>query len=272
MGQIIHELQDLRHLEWARIRHSSGTAGSFLKSYSDSHGVRTYYKLSDYDSTRGIVGHECVNEVIVDRLLTMLKIDHLDYTLQHALITLDGRELTTWLCSSTDFKQRGERKITLENLYQAMRQEDETPLAFCKRMDWQEYIYEMLIVDYLILNRDRHGANIEFLQDVKRKAYRPAPLFDHGLSLVCRCQTEESLRGIQVMEDKKVQSFVGGNSAAENLLLVPKKSMRRIPALPQDAGNILMDGLQDILTKRHRDVILKMIRKRWEYFEDLRHS
>lgn len=272
MGQIIHELQDLRHLEWAKIRHSSGTAGSFLKSYSDSHGVRTYYKLSDYDSTRGIVGHECVNEIIVDRLLTMLKIDHLNYTLQHALITLDDRELTTWLCSSTDFKQRGERKITLENLYQAMRQEEETPLAFCKRMGWQEYIYEMLIVDFLILNRDRHGANIEFLQDVKRKSYRPAPLFDHGLSLVCRCQTEESLRGIQVMEDKKVQSFVGGNSAADNLLLVPKKTMRRIPALPQDAGNILMDGLQDILTKRHRDVILKMIRKRWEYFEGLRHS
>ena len=32
-------------------------------------------------------------------------------------------------------------------------------------MGWEDYVYQMLIVDYLILNRDRHGANIEVLRN-----------------------------------------------------------------------------------------------------------
>lgn len=42
-------------------------------------------------------------------------------------------------------------------------------------MDWAVYVYQMLTVDYLICNRDRHGANIELLIDEEGKA-RPAPL------------------------------------------------------------------------------------------------
>ena len=91
----------------------SGSAGSFLKSYDDTGKKKKYYKLSDFDPVKGIIGHECVNE--------------------------------------------------------------------------------MFVIDYLVLNRDRHGANIEILRDLKTKTVRPAPLFDHGLSLVCRCHTSEEL-------------------------------------------------------------------------------
>ena len=59
MPQMIREKQDMTYLSWAKVRDSSGTAGSFLKAYSDLGGVKTYYKLSNYDSVRGIVGHEC---------------------------------------------------------------------------------------------------------------------------------------------------------------------------------------------------------------------
>ena len=69
MPQIVTELQDLTYLSWAKARQSSGTAGSFLKSYDDTGARKTYYKLSDYRAGDGIVGHECVNEVVVDRLL-----------------------------------------------------------------------------------------------------------------------------------------------------------------------------------------------------------
>ena len=60
----------------------------------------------------------------------------------------------------------------------------ETPLEFCIRMGWEKTIYEMLVTDHLILNRDRHGANIEVLRDRKKRTVRLAPLFDHGLSLL----------------------------------------------------------------------------------------
>lgn len=56
MKDIIYELQDLRYLEWAKIRHSSGAAGSFLKAYDDLTDGKRYYKLSDYDIVQGIVG------------------------------------------------------------------------------------------------------------------------------------------------------------------------------------------------------------------------
>ena len=102
--QLILEKQDLTHLSWTKIRHSSGAAGSFLKAYSDLGGQKTYYKLSNFDNTRGIVGHECVNELIVDRLLTILGIEHLSYQLIHADIVIRDTPYTTWLCASQDFK------------------------------------------------------------------------------------------------------------------------------------------------------------------------
>ena len=50
LNQIIHELQDMTHLSWAKTRNSSGTAGSFLKAYEDGVDGKTYFKLSNYDA------------------------------------------------------------------------------------------------------------------------------------------------------------------------------------------------------------------------------
>ena len=89
--QMTKEKQDLTYLSWSVYRNSSGTAGSFLKAYSELGGTKTYYKLSNFDKARGVIGHECVNELIVDRLLTILGIPHLSYQLIHADVSVDGR-------------------------------------------------------------------------------------------------------------------------------------------------------------------------------------
>lgn len=130
LNQIIHELQDMTHLSWAKTRNSSGTAGSFLKAYEDGVDGKTYFKLSNYDAWKGIVGHECINEIIVDRLLTILGISHLPYQLIHAKILIDQKEYETWLCASKDFKQRGESKIALDAYYQAESLPNESPMDF----------------------------------------------------------------------------------------------------------------------------------------------
>ena len=114
MDQIIHKMQDMTHLIWTQERESSGTAGSFLKSYEKRADGKTYYKLSNYNSVDGITGHECVNEIIVDRLLTLLHIEHLSYQLIHAMITIDNKQMETWLCASKDFKKPGEDKIAFD--------------------------------------------------------------------------------------------------------------------------------------------------------------
>lgn len=265
--QIIHEKQDLTYLSWAKIRNSSGTAGSFLKAYSELDGHKTYYKLSDYDRVEGIVGHECLNEIIVDRLLDVLGIEHLKYQLLHAQIIVGDKEYDTYLCASSDFKRQGESKIALEVYYEAEKKKEESPLAFCIRQGWEQYIYQMLVVDFLILNRDRHGANIEVLRDSAKKEMRLAPLFDHGLSLVCRCHKEEELVSVDVMEDKPVQCFVGSRSVQRNLELIPKDKLPQINSLKEQDRQYLFEGLERIMSTSWQDKIWQMIWRRWQYYE-----
>lgn len=269
---VIREKQDLTYLDWTKTRESSGTAGSFLKAYSDLNGIKTYYKLSNYDAVNGIVGHESVNEIIVDRLLTKLGIDHLHYQLIRADILVNGKKLETWLCASEDFKRRGESKISLDQYYNAEKLPDETPLMFCLRQGWADYIREMLLVDYLILNRDRHGANIEILRNSRQKSYRPAPLFDHGLSLVCRCVDEASLQAFNVLEDRRVQCFIGSQSAWENLKLIPADALPRVRPLKESDREDLFRSLEGVLPQAWFDKIWEMIWKRWTIYEDLCHQ
>lgn len=270
--QIILEKQDFTYLTWAKIRNSSGTAGSFLKAYSDLGRDKLYYKLSNYDAFRGIVGHECVNELIVDRLLALLGIPHLSYQLIHADVLIDGKEYETYLCASRDFKQPGESKIALDVYYQAERKEEESPLDFCIRCGWDEYIYQMLAVDFLILNRDRHGANIEVLRNKKDRMLRLVPLFDHGLSFIFNCLEEKAAGAADVMEDKPVQSFVGSRSAQENLKLIPAGREPQFHPLHESDREFIFEGLDTVLPQIWRDKIWEMIWKRWNYYEDFRNQ
>lgn len=265
---LIKEKQNMTYLRWAKIRNSSGTAGSFLKSYSVVGDKKVYYKLSDYDTINGIVGHECVNELIVDRLLTLLGIEHLSYSLIHADVEINGKVCETYLCASEDFKNKGESKIALDAYYEAEKNENELPLEFCIRNGWEKYIYEMLVVDFLVLNRDRHGANIEVLRNSKKKTLRIAPLFDHGISLLSRCRTDEEIAKYDIMEDKPIQCYIGSRSAKENLELIPKNMLPKPNALKSTDKAVVMEGLDGVISNALQDKIWDMIYSRWCYYED----
>ena len=80
---------------------------------------RIYYKMSNYDSYRGVFGHESVNELIVSRVLDVLGIEHVRYRLVHALVEVDHKEFETWLCTSKNFKKSGdgvERILSQEHI------------------------------------------------------------------------------------------------------------------------------------------------------------
>ncbi len=269
MKDIVYELKDMRYLSWTKTRKSSGTAGSFLKSYDDTGKKKKYYKLSDSDPVEGIIGHECVNEIVVQRLMDFFGIEHLKYTLIHAIVTIDNKDYETFLCESEDYKESGEGKISLEDYYSLHREEDESPFDLCKRMGWEQYVYEMYLIDYLILNRDRHGANIEILRDSKTKSVRPAPLFDHGLSLVCRCHTAEELKDFDVTEDKKVQSFLGTASTFENVKTVPKSVLVAFPKLTERDLDKIFEGLDSVIDREYIDKMREMIWERWCHLDNI---
>ena len=270
--QLVKEKQDLTYLSWSVYRNSSGTAGSFLKSYSELGGKKVYYKLSNFDKVQGVIGHECVNELIVDRLLTILGISHLPYQLIHADIMLEGEIQDVYLCASEDFKEKGESKIALDAYKEREAEPKESALDFCVRMGWETYIYQMIVVDYLILNRDRHGANIEVLRNSRKKTLHLAPLFDHGLSFLCRCMNDSQVESFEVMEDKLCNNFIGSRSTWENLKLIPADKMPALNPLCESDREIIMEGLDGIISRALQDKIWEMIWKRWCAYEDFCNS
>ena len=266
-GRIIYEQEDLRYLKWSHVRNSSGTAGTFLKSESVIGGKKRYYKLSDFNYEAGVVGHECVNEIIVDRLLTILGVEHLEYDLINALIEVDGKEYETFLCGSYDFKKRGESKAALDDYFRVNANENESPYDFCKRNGWEDQIDEMIAVDYIILNRDRHGANIEVLRNSRQKTIRIAPLFDHGLSLMFSCKSEEEAVAYDISKDVRCNNFIGGVSCLENLIFIKgKKDVFRNRLDPSDKG-IIFDGIDKILPDIYTEKIWNMIYERFCTYE-----
>ena len=266
--QIIKEKQNFKFLRWSKLKNSSGPAGSFLKAYSIISGKKQYYKLSNYDSIKGIIGIESVNEIIVDRLLSLLGIEHVNYKLINADIIVDEKVLNTYLCVSEDFKDQNEDKIALDCYYDIEHKKGEDVLTFCIRNGWESYIYEMLVVDFIILNRDRHGANIEVLRNKKKKTIRLAPLFDHGLSLLFNCYTNDEIKNFDIMEDKRVNSYIGGRSTKDNLNLIPVEKLPKLNNLTKEDKNIIFKDLDGILSKELIDKTWEMIINRWSYYEN----
>ena len=267
-SRVVLEQQDLTFLNWSHIRSSSGTAGTFLKSQSLLGGVKKYYKLSNFDAINGIVGHECVNEIIVDRLLNILGVEHIHYDLINALIETEGRQYSTYLCCSEDFKSRGESKMALDNFYTANAIVGESHYDFCARMGWGRYVDTMIAVDYLILNRDRHGANIEVLRNAREKTLRLAPLFDHGLSLMYTCMTDADVQKYDILEDKRCQNFMGSQSCFDNLSLIKNKKSVFKNKLKEGDRKIIFEDLEDVMQEEFIDKIWKMIFARYRYYED----
>ena len=269
---IIREKQDLTYLDWSHTRTSSGTAGTFLKSQETIEGRKIYYKLSNFDSEKGIVGHECVNEIIVDRLLTILGVEHLHYKLIHADVEIDGVIYETWVCASEDFKKRGETKAALDSYYQANSNSGVSHYDFCLNNGWEAYIDTMLAVDYLIMNRDRHGANIEVLRDARKKTLRIAPLFDHGLSLLCSCLNDRDIAEFDVDKDMPCQNFIGSRSTFDNLNLIQNKKEIFRGSLAKESREILFKHLDGVLSGEHMDKIWALIYRRWNYYESICNS
>ena len=227
--QIIHEKQSMEYLQWSQIRSSSGTAGSFLKATDDLQKPKKYYKLSQYDTVNGIIGHECVNELIADRLLNILGVEHLHYDLIHAEITVNDKNIETYLCVSEDFKKSGETKTALDTFYEMEHLKNETPMDFCIRNGWGRYVYEIVYDQHLL---------------------------------------KKAVDEFDVMQDRPIQCFVGGNSAQKNLELIPKKELPQFHPLKEEHRNELLGGLEGIVPQYLLDKIWDMIWERWLYYED----
>lgn len=195
--------------------------------------------------------------------------EHLSYELINADIEIEGNIYNTYLCASEDFKKRGESKIALDDYYRTNAKKGESHYDFCVREGWKEYIDRMIAVDYLILNRDRHGANIEVLRNSRAHTLRIAPLFDHGLSLLYSCMSDNDAEQFDIMQDKRCQNFIGGFSCSENLKLIKDKTKIFENKLQESDRDIIFEGMDNILSDIFINKIWNMIYERYKIYENL---
>jgi hypothetical protein len=213
---------DLRHLSWAaNPKDASSIHGAFLKDSKIINNKRYHYKLSQFFENDSKFGIEAILEVVVYKFLTLLGIDCAEYRQIKGLIVLDGKEYTTYLTESPDYRKRGESKIKLQTLYEQKRHTGETKIDFCKRFGFGEAIDKIILADFLIINRDRHGGNIEVLKD-KKENLRVAPIFDNGVCLVSGCHDTATLNAFDYKLDTQIEHYLGSASLFENLKYIEK--------------------------------------------------
>ena len=145
-------------------------------------------------------------------------------------------------------------------------QGNEDPLEFCKKMGWKKAIEEMMAFDYLIINRDRHGANVEVI--LRDGTIELAPLFDHGVSLAYSCYTDEDrITSFDPFYNGRVNNYLGSRSLENNLSLVSKDVLQgRILA---DKGRSLFLGLDDVISRSLKDKLWEIISTRWQHLVNL---
>ena len=162
----------------------------------------------------------------------------------------------------------------MEDLYEIEKKAGESKYDFCVRNGWEQDICRMLVIDFLIMNRDRHGANIEILRDSKKKALRMAPLFDHGISLLYQCHTEEDVEKVDISEEKRVQCYFGiSGTTKDNLSLIPKDKLPIFArGLEEQDRDYIFEDLDKVISKTLQDKIWHMIQDRWRYYESFRDS
>lgn len=264
---IVEKLQDYTDLVWTERANSSGTGGTYLKARTGSGTRMTYYKLSRFNGVE-IDGHECANEIIASRLMRILGIEHLEYRLVHANVRIGDAVYETWVNASINFRRPRERKQALGLFYELNRQPEESPYDFCVRMGWEENIKQMMLVDYLIMNRDRHESNIEVLV-APDGSCRLAPIFDNGLSLLAPLAgMDDTISSFDPLKRVATMNFIGSRDLEENL--VSAMPIAVAGSLGESDRNLLLDGLDAVLPQLYRDKIWDIVWQRWCRYAQLR--
>lgn len=266
---MMNDVVDLTYLPWSIARYSSGTLGSFLKSYEEDEFGKIYYKMSHFASGQGVVGHESFNEMIAKNILCILGYDYLDYELIKAKVIINGTEYITWLTKSRDYKKTGEKKLAIENYYEINRWEKESKAEFLERAGFAKQFYNMLIFDYLIFNRDRHGANVEVL--LKDNKVRLAPIFDNGLSFLFSTYDQpQKIEEFNLLGTGVVNNWFGNMDVKENLVFASKDEIRRIVEIKWRREGVFQ-GLEhcDAVSEKLKNAIWEMFSVRLVVLEEM---
>ena len=142
--------------------------GSFAKCWRRFNNQLYLYKSG---SNNGL-NNEAKIEVLVSDILDVLNVEHVKYTLTE----LDGRVVSKCKCLTDE-------NISMTDMLSFSNYCGRNNINIQQWLLKQQLYYEMIVIDYLVLNTDRHLGNWGVLFDANTgKVLRLRPLFDHNLA------------------------------------------------------------------------------------------
>lgn len=259
---------DLTWAGWAS-EAAASAAGELAKTIAVEDGVTYYYKTSSYNPELGFYGVEAQNELVVSRVLDCLGVPHARYELLNARFAMGGLELRGWVSRAASYIQPGDERISLGSYCMAHGIDNGMDaLEACKAPGLWRGVCQMIIVDYLVANRDRHASNVELLLAADG-TLRLAPLFDFGLSFVAPCAARpEAIASFDPLRRLPANNAIGMTILDENLRLV---DLDVIPgALDARKIGCILGDLEGVLPREHLEKTAEMLERRWERYVELR--
>lgn len=259
-GDVFMKLLDLSDLVWSTTHNGGTSYGCYYKTSRIENGRKYYYKCSNFYSGQRCFGDESVNEVICSRFLSKLGFDCVKYTLVYAKVRINNRVFDTYVCKSENFFKGYDSRITLENLvnlYDCGVDELITKLGISSQ------VQKMLLADFMLLQRDRHGGNIELLKRDKR--WYLSPLYDNGLGLLAPYPSAltSDISQFKVLDDYPVNNYIGMRSLYQNLSYVKKPT--KVNRLRREDKKSIFYGLRGVLPKMYIEKIWELLVYRYMF-------
>lgn len=232
-----------------------------------SKGAQPKYYDKGYWYKVDNLGYEGTAEYLASRVLSCSNVrEYVDYE----PCIINGRTG----CRSQNFTHPNEYFLSFQRLYELytgsslqdkIRLIKEVPerIGFVKEfvrehtgLDCTVYLSQILSLDMLILNTDRHFNNLGIVVNASEGTYRPAPIFDNGNSLLSdweRFDEEELERNLEkvVGQPFSANLEVQAKAAGFGLKVDYQRLKKVLTAVPQSRGLTVLQYQLD----RYRKVI-----------------
>lgn len=249
---------------------NNSLTGQLKKAWVKIDGENWMFKGSNT-----IYGFEQVNEVLASNICKVLNVPHVEYTLK---TIEDKRNYTLMSACPCIIDDKTEMISAYEILYGEDLHGDERDMKRYIEIleehevpNAREYIEKMFMLDYIILNEDRHMGNFAVIRNVENLLWeKVCPIYDSGRSM-CTNVTE----GYWDFNENDVKCFSRGMISSERLPSCFTVSIRQsqidgLRYVADDYAKLLKDNQKYI--KLFDDQIQKLhagLSQRIDKFEDI---
>lgn len=177
------------------------------------------------------------NEVVASKILTALDIEHVDYK----VIIEDNRPLSlckNFIDTDTEFvSAHFIRNVLPKSKNDSDYQHFLRCAEYLEIPNVRDFLNNMIVIDFLIENTDRHYGNFGFIRDVNNLNFiGPAPLFDNGTSLWCEALTSE------IGAPQRAMPFKPTHKEQIKLLTKPNFNISSVAYCESIAKNVLLQS------------------------------